>query len=412
MSLANIVPSASAFPVTVNSSARTVTAVGVSGTKVTLTLSSPVVYGNIVTVDYNRPSSNPLQTSAGGQAASLPSPQPVKNNVNEGAKAPEIVNTPPSVVVNYIHNIYSGFIGTLNASGSYDKNGDNLIFTWKIPGNISVSATNRSTISILAPIVEKSQTYTFTLIVSDGKDPQTKTIPVTFIPYRPELEMAEVISVEAADFQSPNSPENLLDGNKSTSWSALGDDQWIILKLKNPFNIQHIILGFQPGQNKEFYFDLFGSEDKENWEQILTKAKSCSFSGDLQVFDFPASKTGKEFRYVKLVGHGNSIDKWNHFSEIGIFGFRHKNPIDYEDQLVKIYPNPAKEIVNIRIDEPTFIPDFIKIVSLTGKILYNEVVDPDIRQFQVPLGFKHGIYLVQMGTGNITMFTQKLIVNN
>ncbi|MBK7480855.1 MAG: hypothetical protein IPI69_14820, partial [Bacteroidales bacterium] len=54
--------------------------VSVSGTKVLLTLSSPVAYGNTVTVAYNKPSTNPLQTAAGGQAASL-SAQSVTNRI-------------------------------------------------------------------------------------------------------------------------------------------------------------------------------------------------------------------------------------------------------------------------------------------------------------------------------------------
>lgn len=409
LSLANIVPSASAFLVTVNSSARTVTAVAVAGTKVSLTLSSPVVYGNNVTVAYTKPSSKPLQTSAGGQAASI-SAQRVTNNVNEVPKAPEVINTPPSVVVNYNPGTYSGFVGTINAGGSYDANKDNLTYTWKVPGNIPVSATNRPTINFLAPIVDASQTYTFTLTVSDGKAPQTKTVPVTIIPYKPNFEIAEIVKVEAADLQSVNDPYNVADGNLKTIWSGLGDDQWIILELDGSFDIDHVMLAFQPGQRKEFYFDLLGSNDKVNWEPVLTKSKSCAFSADLQVFEFPATKAEKEFRYIKLVGHGNSADEWNHIAEIRIFGFRHKNPTDYEDQIVKIYPNPARELVNVLIDEQTFMPDFIKIVSLTGKILYSDKIDPDIKQFQIPLDFRQGIYVIQMGSGDITMFTQKLIV--
>ena len=64
----------------VNSSARSVSAVAISGTKVLLTLASPVVYGDAVTVAYTKPSTNPLQTAAGGQAASLTA-QNVTNNV-------------------------------------------------------------------------------------------------------------------------------------------------------------------------------------------------------------------------------------------------------------------------------------------------------------------------------------------
>jgi len=154
-----------------------------------------------------------------------------------------------------------------------------------------------------------------------------------------------------------------------------------------------------------------GSDDKQTWEPIIAKSKSCAFSGDLQVFEFPASKTVKEFKYVKVIGQGNDADQWNYISEFGIFGYRHKNPQDYEDQAVKIYPNPAYETVNILIDEETFNPDFIKIITLTGKTVYDNKIDPGIRQFQVPVSFRTGIYIIMMGKEEMTMFTQKLIVS-
>ena len=81
LTLANVVPAASAFTVQVNSIARTVNTVTISGTKVQLTLSSAVVYGDIVTVAYTKPASNPLQTASGGQAITI-SAQAVTNNVN------------------------------------------------------------------------------------------------------------------------------------------------------------------------------------------------------------------------------------------------------------------------------------------------------------------------------------------
>jgi uncharacterized repeat protein (TIGR02059 family) len=81
LTLANIIPAASAFIVQVNSAGRTVNAVAISGTKVQLTLASAVIYGDIVTVAYSKPGSNPLQTLSGGQAASITS-QTVTNNVS------------------------------------------------------------------------------------------------------------------------------------------------------------------------------------------------------------------------------------------------------------------------------------------------------------------------------------------
>ncbi len=92
LSLANIVPAASAFRVTVNSVVRTVSTVAVSGTKVTLTLSTPVVNGDVVTVSYTKPSANPLQTTAGGEADNITS-KPVTNNVSAVVIQPVYVSS-------------------------------------------------------------------------------------------------------------------------------------------------------------------------------------------------------------------------------------------------------------------------------------------------------------------------------
>ena len=171
VTLAHTVPAASAFRVLVNFVKTEINSVAISGTKVMLTLSTAVVYGDNVTVAYTKPASNPLQTSEGGQAASIGA-QTVSNRVNVVVAPPVVVtpppvvvtpppvvvtppppvvvpNTPPVAVVNYIPGTYSGFVGELNASGSYDADKDNLSFTWKIPNNISVSATNSSVMNFL-----------------------------------------------------------------------------------------------------------------------------------------------------------------------------------------------------------------------------------------------------------------------
>jgi hypothetical protein len=69
--LADIVPASAAFTVTVGTVARTVSSVSISDTKVLLTLSSAVVKDEIITVAYDKPATDPLQTAEGLQAASL-----------------------------------------------------------------------------------------------------------------------------------------------------------------------------------------------------------------------------------------------------------------------------------------------------------------------------------------------------
>jgi uncharacterized repeat protein (TIGR02059 family) len=404
LSLANIVPALSAFVVQVNSVSRTVSSVTISGTKVLLTLASPVTFGDLVTVAYTKPSINPLQTSAGGQAASI-SAQSVTNRV-------AVINIAPVVVVISPQSSFSGFVNEISASGSYDANKDNLTFKWLAPVSVPLSSSSGATIRFLGPMVDEPTTVEFTVNVSDGKTTKSKVIPVEILPYKPELEVAEILNVDASSFYSTNYPHNVIDGNIGTMWSANGIDQWLIIELKELFSIQHVKLAFQPGQKKESYFDILGSDDKEIWEPILTKSASCDFTGDLQAFAFPPSKAGKEFKYVKLLGQGNSTDTWNFISELKVYGYRHPNPSFYENMAVKLYPNPARKLINIRIDEPTLSPDFIRIINLLGKVVSQNNLDPEIREFQIPLNLQNGIYIVQLGSDDLTLFTQKLVISN
>ena len=80
LSLAALVPPNSAFIVKVNGQTRTVNAVTVAGNKVTLKLASPVAFGQEVTVAYNKPATNPLQTPQGGQVQTMTA-RNVTNNV-------------------------------------------------------------------------------------------------------------------------------------------------------------------------------------------------------------------------------------------------------------------------------------------------------------------------------------------
>ncbi|MGB8491115.1 MAG: Ig-like domain-containing protein [Bacteroidales bacterium] len=321
------------------------------------------------------------------------------------------VNTPPVAVVNFLASSYSGFVYDLNASGSYDANKDNLTYSWQVPSNISVSSTAGQHIKYLAPVVTNSQTYEFTLNVTDGKATTSKLIAVKVLPYKPELQVADISDIEASSYQSPYYSYNVIDGNIGTMWSANGDNQWLIVTLKMPFSVQHVKMAFQQGQNRESYFDILGSVDKITWDPILNKSASCGFSGDIQVFDFPASKTGKEFKYIKIVGHGNAADTWNYISELKIFGYTNRSSWAYESLPVKIYPNPACENVNVRIDESSLMPDYIQIISMSGSLLMRTKISPEEREFSYPVHLKNGIYILQLLSGKLTIFTQKLVIN-
>jgi uncharacterized repeat protein (TIGR02059 family) len=78
------VPMASSFSVLVNSAARTVNSVAISGNKVQLTLSAAIKYGDIVKLSYTKPLTKPLLSTSGGLAISV-SAKAVTNNLNAPA---------------------------------------------------------------------------------------------------------------------------------------------------------------------------------------------------------------------------------------------------------------------------------------------------------------------------------------
>jgi uncharacterized repeat protein (TIGR02059 family) len=407
IALASVIPSVTSFNVQVNSAARTVNSVTVSGNKVLLNLPSPVVFGNVVIVSYTRPLTNPLQSVSGGIAANL-----VSKSVTNNCKQIVAVNTPPIVVVKSPATIYAGFVSEIDATASYDPNNDPLIIDWIVPSNVPVSSVKSLKTQFLAPVNSGTNTVSFQLKVSDGVTLQTKIITINILPYKPELSVAKVTHIEASGFQLPDSPSNIVDGNIATYWSCDGDNQFITLSLDKPYKISHLDLAFIKGQQFESYFDIFGSKDNIVWESILTKATSCNFTGDRQVFDFPATKSNTEYSYVKYVGHGNSLNTMNKVSEFRIFGTGQSgsNSETVEKNKVTLYPNPTNDQLNISIGEPTIKPNKISITDNSGTIVFVGKLNPEIKYIQTPINLKSGIYVVSLSTDNTILYAQRLVV--
>lgn len=403
----NFVPAPTDFTVQVNLIGRDISTVLISEKKVLLTLSSSIVYGDIVTVAYNKPVDYPLQTALGGKAESL-SAQPVTNK----CKDPSIPNDPPVVVLKYEASIYSGFVKELDASGSYDPNGDFLTYTWTIPNNIPVSSTTGDKIKFLSPVVTKNEIIEFGLSVYDGKISQSKNFQINVNPYKPELGIAKIEKIEASDYNLNDYPNNVIDGNLNTKWSVNGDNNWILLSLSEPFKISHIQIALLPDQQYASHFDIYASKDNSNWEPVLINTASCSFSGALQTFDFPAAKTNTEYSFVKLIGHGNSLNTWNNYSELKIFGGVGENSPNSIINIgnISIYPNPANEFINVLILEPPSESQLLRIFDCAGAIRFETQLESGVNNVQIPINLNSGVYIAEVLLGKLIMFAQTLIV--
>ena len=109
LSLSNIIPAATAFTVKVNGVRRNVSSVAISANKVRLTLTSSLVFGDIVIVEYTKPATNQLQSVSGGKAVSVYD-RTVTNKVGSTAKNATLLNDPPVLMIKNETNSYSGFV--------------------------------------------------------------------------------------------------------------------------------------------------------------------------------------------------------------------------------------------------------------------------------------------------------------
>jgi uncharacterized repeat protein (TIGR02059 family) len=171
-SLANIVPATSAFTVMVNSAARIVSSISISGTKVSLTLASPVVYGNTVTVAYTKPATNPIQTSSGGQAASI-STQSVVNNCTPSTNQPPVISISSPVNGSSFRSPATITI-TANAS---DINGT-ISKVEFFNGSIKLGERTTTPYSFVWKNVPRG-TYSITAMATDNLNSKTVSIPVS-----------------------------------------------------------------------------------------------------------------------------------------------------------------------------------------------------------------------------------------
>ncbi|SEG66944.1 chondroitinase-B domain-containing protein [Paenibacillus sp. UNC499MF] len=113
-----------------------------------------------------------------------------------------------------------------------------------------------------------------------------------------------------------NKPGNTVDGNLGTRWSSNGDGQWILFDLGSLRKVSYIKIAFLSGDTRTSTFDIQTSADNVTFTNAKTNVTS-SLNTQLQTFDFTDVSSA---RYVRIVGHGNSANLWNSYTEVEIYG--------------------------------------------------------------------------------------------
>jgi uncharacterized repeat protein (TIGR02059 family) len=365
MTLANIVPAISAFKVLVNSSSRAVSSVAVSGTKVVLTLSSPVAYGNAVTVSYTKPSTKPLQDLTGVQAATI-SDQKVTNNIVS------LTNSGPTV--------------------SITDPSDNSSFT--APANITITA-NASDAEGSVILVEfyngttrlgskSAAPYSFTL---DNVGQGTYSLTAVAIDNEGATTTSSEVFVAVFDDTPPPTDNQL----PTVTISSPGKGN----KFENPSDIEIEVIASDPDGTIS-KVELFNGSEK------LVELTSAPYS-----YTWKGVSAG--IYHLKAIATDNSNETTTSAPVEFTVGDRPK--YDANSEVINLYPNPNSGHFTIDFLVPLENPkNEIVISDLGGNQVYRETISAEetTKQFDLP-NVRSGIYIMTVISNEIFV-TKKILI--
>jgi len=362
LTLANIAPAASAFTVRVNSVARNVTTVAISGTKVLLTLASPVNYGDVVTVAYTKPSVNPLQTAAGGQAASL-TPQSVINNCSEVPNQPPFV-TLVSPVKSTLYTSPANI--TIEATAS-DPDGS-ITRVEFFSGNSLIGTLNTSPFNYVWKDVTEGR-YLLTAIATDNRNARSVSEAVEVV-----VEKSAVIVNEVPVI--------------TVTYTVRGNSK----KPRKHDSVKIIANAYDPD-------GTINKVEFKNGNVILAEVTTAPFEYTIEDIE--------EGLHIITA---TAVDNLNAFSTSAPIEISVSEMSEYSD-LIDLYPNPNNGFFAVEIKNDQALPDCqLTVLNLAGsKIITVDVADSDdYKEFDIT-NSPAGQYIVMLTSEHKILTTRKLI---
>ncbi len=104
------------------------------------------------------------------------------------------------------------------------------------------------------------------------------------------------------------------DGSGDTRWYSMGDDEWITWNLLREDNIASLMLFPNTTAGRYYYFDMYASLDGENYTHVM--AIETNGKGEREIINLEKPVRAK---YIKFIGHGNSVTEWCNISEIEFY---------------------------------------------------------------------------------------------
>jgi hypothetical protein len=115
----------------------------------------------------------------------------------------------------------------------------------------------------------------------------------------------------SASSHDGNTPQQTLDLDFKTRWSANGEGQSVTYDYGKQVDFNAVKIAFYKGDARSSKFDIEVSADGSNWTKVVEQAVSSGKSAVLERFDFADVSA----QYIKFVGFGNTSNQWNSITE-------------------------------------------------------------------------------------------------
>ncbi|HJT73969.1 MAG TPA: cellulase family glycosylhydrolase, partial [Chitinophaga sp.] len=157
----------------------------------------------------------------------------------------------------------------------------------------------------------------------------------------------------SASADDGNVPANVQDNNLNTRWSAQGDGQWIQFCLSAATQVSGVDIAFYNGTARRSNFDILTSTNGSSWSNAATGLQSSGTSTALETFTFSA----RSAKYVRIVGHGNTVNAWNSYTEVKIRSNAAALSSKEEKTSLTSYPNPFGDnsTVSFYLEKPSVV---------------------------------------------------------
>jgi hypothetical protein len=98
------------------------------------------------------------------------------------------------------------------------------------------------------------------------------------------------------------------------------------------------------------------------------------------------------------------------------YGIAYKGELDMGQVVTeryRIYPNPARDVLNIELLDQTFTPKSkIVLLDLTGRVILQTAYQGNARNASLHLdALTNGVYILQVLSGNERLITERVILN-